>query len=76
MPSELTVNTISGTSPYNVYICDDPITTCFYIATITDLDLPYVFTAPSIMNTLTSFNVKIIDDNNCMAIENVIPTII
>jgi hypothetical protein len=58
---------ISGTSPYDVWICDkcDSSGVCQYIATFTDAELPYSFTLPSVYETYPSYVVKVIDDNGC-----------
>jgi len=63
MPSSITINGITGTSPYNITLCDtDPVSpTCVWIAQITDLDLPYTFTPPISLQYTTSFLVKIVD---------------
>ena len=63
MPVQITINSITGSSPYDVYLCDDPITSCFYIDTITLI--PYVFYVPAIVEDNPSFNLKIVDNNEC-----------
>ena len=70
MPTTITINGLSGTSPYDVYLCDNPVSTCIYIDTITSSSLPYDFDVPSIMESQNDFNLKIIDDNGCEVIEN------
>jgi hypothetical protein len=70
MPTQITINSISGVSPYDVYLCDNPLTTCIWIDTIISSQLPYVFDVPSIMESQTSFNIKVVDDNNCTVIES------
>ena len=69
MPTNITINTLSGLTPYNVYVCDSGNTSCIYVNTITDLDIPYSFELPGILNSLTTFNVKVVDSNNCDIIE-------
>ncbi len=64
MPIDITINNITGASPYDVYVCDDPVSTCIYINTITIL--PYQFEVPSIMSSNTVFNLKIVDSNGCL----------
>jgi hypothetical protein len=68
MPTQITINNLSGASPYDIYLCDDPISTCVYITTTSTL--PYVFDAPSIMESQTSFNLKMIDNNGCEVTQN------
>jgi hypothetical protein len=64
MATTVTINSItSGTSPYNVWVCDTCFGTCQYIDTFTTL--PYSFTLPSVYETYPTYVVKIIDANNC-----------
>jgi hypothetical protein len=65
MATQITINSItSGTSPYDVWVCDTCYGTCQYIDTFTTL--PYSFTLPPIYETYASYVIKIIDDNNCV----------
>jgi len=66
MPTDITINDITGQTPYDVYLCDDPETTCIYIDTITSLDFPYTFNVPFPLEALTSFTLKVVDDNECV----------
>jgi hypothetical protein len=68
MPIDITINNITGSSPYDIYICDDPVTTCIYVNTINSL--PYQFEVPPIMSTNTIFNLKVVDNNGCTTYEN------
>jgi len=70
MPLTITINTLNGTSPFDVYLCDDPITTCIYIDTISSA--PYQFDVPPILQNLGSYNLKIVDENGCEVIINLI----
>jgi hypothetical protein len=65
MAIEITINSItSGTSPYNVYVCDFCSGgTCQLIGSITGAT--YTFTLPSVYETYSSYFVKVIDNNNC-----------
>jgi hypothetical protein len=65
MPIDITINDITGQTPYDIYICDTGSTTCIYVSTINVGDLPYDFTVPQFFTNLDRFNLKIIDDNNC-----------
>ena len=63
MPIEVTINSLSGASPYDIYLCDDPITICVYIDTITLA--PYNFEVPSILSDQDNFTLKMVDNNGC-----------
>jgi hypothetical protein len=68
MSYQVTINSItSGTSPYNIWICDTCFGTCVYHDTITTT--PYSFTLPSVYETYPSYVIKIIDDVGCVYCE-------
>jgi hypothetical protein len=66
MPVQVTLYSLSGTSPFDVYICQFNLTGCFYIDTITNGDIPYTFTIPSPYDTAESYCVKVVDDQGCI----------
>jgi hypothetical protein len=72
MAVQVTINGITGQSPYDVYICQSNGSSCFYVTTITTT--PYVFDIPSPYDTSLSYLLKVVDANNCTisGIENVI----
>lgn len=72
MPTDITINDISGTTPFDIYVCDNPITSCIYVATITTGDTPYTFSVPLVMEGMTDFNLKVVDDNSCITYQNLI----
>lgn len=72
MPTEITITSVSGATPFDVYICDDPITTCVYVDTITVAYIPYTFNVPSILDGQTSYNLKVVDNNGCSVEDNLI----
>ena len=59
MATTITINSITGASPFDVYLCDYPTTICIYIDTINTV--PYTFNVPPAMESQTSFVLKIID---------------
>jgi hypothetical protein len=71
MGTNITISSITGITPYDVYVCDTGYTTCIYVSTINSGNLPYSFMIPSIFSSLTNFVVKVIDDNNCVITENI-----
>lgn len=71
MPSKITINNITGATPFDIYVCDNPITTCIYIDTISTL--PHEFDIPSIMENQDDYNLKVIDNNNCITFLTLTP---
>lgn len=62
MPLSITVG-VTGTSSAYIYLCNNPITSCVYIAS--GATFPYTFDVPAPINNLTSYTIKIIDSNGC-----------
>lgn len=71
MPTDITINNISGSTPFDVYVCDTGYTSCIYVSTVTSGDLPYTFEIPPVYSSLANFIVKIVDDNNCVVTDTV-----
>lgn len=63
MPTTITINNMTGASPFDVYLCDNPITTCVYITTTSSF--PYTFNVPGLLSTQDDFTIKVVDNNNC-----------
>ena len=59
----ITINAVSGVSPYNVYICQVDGTGCFYIDQTSTI--PFTFDIPTPYNLSTEYMVKIIDAEGC-----------
>ena len=73
MEVQVTINDITGATPYDIYICQGDGTGCFYMATIPTV--PYVFDIPSPYDSSTQYMLKVIDNNGCVitGIEDVVP---
>lgn len=65
MPIDITINDISGQTPFDIYVCNTGQTYCVYSATITSGNLPYTFEVPIPFSNSTRVNLRIVDDNNC-----------
>jgi hypothetical protein len=65
MAIQVTINGITGQSPYDIYICQSNGTGCFYIST-TSVVTPYVFDIPAPYNNSVAYMLKLIDSNNCI----------
>jgi hypothetical protein len=71
MTTEVTINDITGVTPFDVYICDTSQITCVYITTITTT--PFVFNIPVLLEGQPSYVLKIVDDNNCIITQTLTP---
>jgi hypothetical protein len=69
MPTLVTINNITGSSPYEVYLCNSGVTPCYYIDFIESGDLPYTFTPPVPLQELNYYCVKVVDSNGCIISE-------
>ena len=72
MPTQITISTLTGAQPFDVYSCDTGYTNCIYISTITSGQVPYSFDLPFIQEGMASVGIKIVDNNNCIKETNVI----
>jgi len=66
MAVQVNINDITGSTPYQVFICQTVNTGCFFVSEITDNDLPYVFDIPAPYNNSDSYLLKIIDNFGCI----------
>jgi hypothetical protein len=65
MSCQIQINSISGTSPFDIYMCDIGLAQCVYIQTETSPTYPITITPPATLVGVTSFILKIIDANGC-----------
>ena len=73
MALQVTINDITGQTPFDIYICQSDGTGCFYMATISTT--PYVFDIPPPYDTSIEYMLKVVDRNGCVitGIEDVVP---
>ena len=64
MEVQVTINNISGQTPFDIYVCQVDGTGCFYISTTSVI--PYVFDIPAPYNNSVAYMLKVIDSNNCI----------
>jgi len=64
MAVQVTISSVTGQSPYDVYVCQTNGSACFYITTISST--PYIFDIPVPYNNLSAYMLKLIDGNNCI----------
>jgi hypothetical protein len=65
MSCQIQINSISGTSPFDIYMCDIGLVQCIFIETVTSPTYPIILTPPSTLVGATTVVVKIIDVNGC-----------
>jgi hypothetical protein len=66
MPTLIEITTLGGSSPFDVYTCDNTYTTCVYVSTITLGDLPYEFQIPFIQEGMNPIGLKVVDNDGCV----------
>ena len=66
MPTTSTVNNITGSTPFDVYICLSGGSPCYYITSIGSGSLPYNFTVPSPIEMFSYYCMKVVDANGCI----------
>ena len=64
MATQLTIDSITGQSPYDIYVCQTGGTGCFYMTTINSV--PYTFNIPAPYDNLSAYMLKVIDANGCI----------
>jgi hypothetical protein len=72
MPTQITISTLTGAQPFDVYSCDTGYTNCIYISTITSSQVPYSFDLPFIQEGMAEIGLKVVDNNNCIIELNII----
>jgi hypothetical protein len=72
MPTQITISTLTGAQPFDVYSCDDTYNNCIYVATITSGQVPYNFDLPFIQEGMSSVGIKVVDNNGCIEESNVV----
>lgn len=63
MPVQVTISSLTGNSPYQLYVCDTTLTACTYVVTFAYP--PYVFNLPAPYDTASEFCLKVIDADGC-----------
>lgn len=66
MATTVTINDITGTTDYHIWVCTSTASTasCLYVTTIADSDLPYSFSLPTQFEG-GGYCIKIVDSTGC-----------
>jgi len=65
MSCSIQINSISGTSPFDIYMCDIGLYQCIFLQTETLPTYPIELNPPTTLIGATSVIIKIIDANGC-----------
>jgi hypothetical protein len=65
MSCQIQINSISGTSPFDIYLCDINLNQCVFIQTETSPSYPIIISLPPTFYGVNQLIVKIIDGNGC-----------
>lgn len=63
MGVQVTISSLTGNSPYDLYVCDTSLTACTYVVTFSLP--PYVFDLPAPYDTASDFCIKVVDADGC-----------
>ena len=66
MPTTITVSNITGSTPFDIYLCITGGTPCYYIASINSGDLPYSFSVPTPIQDLPGYDLRVTDSVGCI----------
>lgn len=66
MSKEVTITSLSGTQPYDIYLCDNAYNNCIYITSLNNSDIPYSFILPPYFENLSQVGIKAIDHVGCI----------
>ena len=65
MAKQITISNFNGTSPYNVYLCNNTYSQCIWIRTINNNPTSFTFLVPLLYESVSVVGVKIEDADNC-----------
>jgi hypothetical protein len=65
MANVIQITSISGNSPYDIYVCDVTLTYCFLVSSATTITTPYQFVVPPPLDNVISLILKIVDALGC-----------
>ena len=66
MPTTITLSNITGSTPFDVYICLSGGSPCYYITSIGGGSLPYNFTVPTPIENFNYYCMKVVDADGCI----------
>lgn len=66
MSKYISIDAVTGVSPYDVYICDNEGIKCFYITSTSTI--PFIFEIPTPYDELTTYMLKLVDAQGCQII--------
>jgi hypothetical protein len=64
MAVQVTISSVIGQSPYDVYVCQTNGSACFYITTISST--PYIFDIPAPYDNSQAYLIKLVDSKDCI----------
>jgi hypothetical protein len=65
MPNIIQLTSVSGLSPYDIYVCDITDTYCFLVYSATTIPPLFSFIVPPPLDNVTSLLLKMVDMNGC-----------
>lgn len=66
MPTTITVSDITGSTPFDVYLCLSGGSPCYYVKSIDSGELPYDFQVPKPIQDFSYYCLKVVDSDGCI----------
>jgi hypothetical protein len=66
MPTSITINNITGSSPYDVYLSQVDQSSFYYIEQIESGDLPHTFIVPTLLQNSKQYCLRVEDSDGCI----------
>lgn len=63
--TEIVIYGLTGNTPYNIYVCNEDGSSCYWLDNITDGDVPYSFVLPPPFDSIGNYFIKAVDVNDC-----------
>jgi len=66
MPTSITINNITGASPYDLYLSQVDESSFYYIEQIESVDLPHTFIVPALLQNSNQYCLRVEDSEGCI----------
>jgi hypothetical protein len=65
MPNTVQINSLTGTPPFTISVCDQTISFCYLVIGPTVITTPFLFTVPPPLTDVSDIILKVVDSLGC-----------